>query len=252
MAATHASGLTSLVLTASAPVASRVSAEASAQVGATDLAMQPASDVRAFAIGHGRPDLDAARALLAGHDEISEAFDASLTNAPLALFALGGSSASGDFGSILLETSADLAVEIAGVQPGFFDQAVVGFFDPVFTGNGFESLAFRIEREGETLLEETFDNLASALLFFDDELLGLGDATGEGIEGDLDLRFALALRSGDPGASFSFASAVGISAIPEPSTAVLLACGLILLARRRALASSPPLHRSDENRPFAA
>jgi hypothetical protein len=227
IAASSGRSVRSVVATASASVASHVAAESAARVGSLDLVLRPAADVQAFAFVHAQPDFEAARDLLAQHSLVSSAFDLSVTE-PLALLALGGAATdSGDPQSILLDAQVEIAFAVEATA--YFDQLVVGLFDPIFSGEGFEELDFQIEREGTTIVNEHFEDLVSALAFFDDEVLELG-AWGDGIVGDVDLRFALALRSGDPGASFSFGSAIGISAIPEPSTLVLLAIGLVWLA----------------------
>jgi hypothetical protein len=230
--ATSNGGLVSHALaSASAPVASRVASEADTKVGAPGLTIRPAADVQSFAVLDALPDAAAARNAMTSHERVSNAFEASVTNAALALFALGGASAdSEDPSSILWSSRVEMSLAIGASS--LFDQLVVGLFDPTFSGEGFEALSFRIEREGATIVERSFDDLASALAFFDDGVLELGQWRS-GLVGDLELRFLLDLRAGDAGSSFSFAGAVGTSAIPEPSTLALVACGIAVLAGRK-------------------
>jgi hypothetical protein len=206
-----------------------MTSEAGARFGGASLALAPQSDVQSFAFAHAAPDSEATQALLEPHDEVANAF-AAASGSPFTLLSLGGAApTSEDPQSILLDSNVEMAIDIAG-QSGA-TQLAVGLFDPVFSGEGFAALDFRIEREGVVVLDASFEDLAAALAFFDDEVIGLGD-WAEGVVGDLDLRFALTLRAGDPGSSFSFASVVGTSSIPEPSTLMLVAAGLCELARR--------------------
>jgi hypothetical protein len=223
-----------LLATASAPVASRTTSEAGVRFGGESVALSPQGEAQAFAFAHAALDSEATQALIGPHDEVANAF-ATSTGSPVALLTLGGAAATSDEPqSMLMDANVEMALDIAG--PGGGLPLAVGFFDPVFEGDGFAALAFQIEREGVVVLDASFEDLAAALAFFDDEVIGLGD-WDEGVVGDLDLSFALTLRAGDPGSSFSFTSIVGSSAVPEPSTLMLFAAGLCGLARRARRAS---------------
>ena len=74
--------------------------------------------------------------------------------------------------------------------------------------------------------------MAAALAFIDDNLIDLGLLDALVTDGVLDIVFDLDLTSNDPGDGFRYDLAFG-NAIPEPSTALLLALGLVALAHRR-------------------
>ncbi len=95
-------------------------------------------------------------------------------------------------------------------------------------GEGFTTLAFRVESFGAVLDEELFTDLDEALAFFEDQLFEVDDAFGDDAEAPpLRLVFVATLARGD-----AFGMDLGF-VVPEPSTAPLLALGLLVLASRR-------------------
>jgi PEP-CTERM motif-containing protein len=110
----------------------------------------------------------------------------------------------------------------------------------VVTGTGFNTLRFRVTREGLLVVDQTFATVASAMSFFHDKVLQVSDwTTGVSPDNILDLEFTLDVVGSQAGSAFSTDFLVGnatIAAIPEPSTYVLFAFGLVGLlavARRR-------------------
>jgi hypothetical protein len=81
-----------------------------------------------------------------------------------------------------------------------------------------------------TVLDQVFTDSAAWLAFFEDHPLELGPL-GAGAVDQVHLSMSLELLGDDPAASVSAEFIVGV-AVPEPSTALLLACGLALLAAR--------------------
>jgi hypothetical protein len=61
------------------------------------------------------------------------------------------------------------------------------------------------------VVNQTFNSLATAQDFFDDELLNLGSNGPLTVSGNLDLIFSLSLTTNDPGAGFQFDLAFGNS-----------------------------------------
>ncbi|MDJ0849297.1 MAG: PEP-CTERM sorting domain-containing protein [Myxococcota bacterium] len=113
---------------------------------------------------------------------------------------------------------------------------LLGLLDPIPEGTVERegSLLFRIFAEGDLLFEELFPELGDAFDFFHDNLLEFVD-----IELDADLRPALDVevvlqfqgrvnRAG----GFGFELLVGTAVVPEPSSGLLLAAGLVGLAWR--------------------
>jgi len=122
---------------------------------------------------------------------------------------------------------------------------LLGFLDPVTTG--FDLLRFRANVEGgaaEIDLTWTRVQMLDAIAYFNDHVVVLGDWTGAGTGNILDMQFIFDVTSDDAGANFNTDFLVGNGTItplviPEPSTYVLFAFGLVglgLITRRRRIA----------------
>ena len=107
----------------------------------------------------------------------------------------------------------------------------VALDNPRSTGNGFDTLEFRLDKEGTTVLDQSFTSLAAATAYFTDHVLDLG-GIATGITGTLDLTFYLNLTSNDADAAFQADVLFGDNGavVPEPSTWVSMALGLFVLA----------------------
>ena len=86
----------------------------------------------------------------------------------------------------------------------------VGFLDPVFTGTGFNSLRLIILRQlppnnaATTVLDQTFPDLAAALVFFDNRTLDLGSIlSGVGAENQQFFQINLLISTLSPPDSFN-------------------------------------------------
>jgi len=136
------------------------------------------------------------------------------------------------------EPSAEHSAEI--VLRGTFDRTS---FDDVFVSFGDSSQVTLSEGselrfwlggdEGEILLEQVFGDAATALAFFAG-LLDLGDLIDDADAPGVDrLHLGFALSSTEAGSSAELRFGLGPAIIPEPSTALLLGLGLVVLGRRR-------------------
>ena len=101
------------------------------------------------------------------------------------------------------------------------------------SSNGFAALHFRIDADGESLLDTTFDTEADALDFFTEAFnLGVLGNPEDILE---ELSVTLELEATEAGQGFDLGFTLVLA--PEPRSAALLALGLSFLARRRRLAA---------------
>ena len=145
--------------------------------------------------------------------------------------------------SSMSTATADLNLNITQISNKQF--LVLGLLDPVAAGSGFDTLRFRMTREGTIVLDQTFITVASAMSYFDDQVLQISDwTTGVSTDNVINLEFIFDVTGTKAGSAFNTDFLVGngtptLAAIPEPSTYVLFAFGLVGLltvARRRRLA----------------
>jgi len=232
--------VTALHAHASAPAASTSVAKSHAAVGQPAPGSLAAAGLQAAAFGTGLPSAADANTALAGNPRVRSNFDVGGTSDLLGLVVLGGAYSNRGTGrsqsySAFVDFNLDMGV--VGSQ----QELLIGLLDPNFAGLGFDTLRFRIQQEGTTVVDETFLDPASALTFFDDQTLNLGTWT-TGLVGNLDLTFLLDLTTNDPGAAFALDLLFGNAtlgsgpAVPEPSAVWLFGTaivGLAGLARRR-------------------
>ena len=199
--------------------------ESRAAVGEPTPSLALAAGLQSAAFGTGLPSNADALAALAGNTDVDIVLDPAHA---LGLVVLGGGVASdADATSITFDSSVAFQLDLS--QLSATGQLVVGLLDPELDGAGFDSLQFQILREGVAAVSETFLDVASALAYFDDQVLDLG-GIADGVSGDLDLSFLLSLTSDDPGAAFRTNLIFGN--VPEPATALLLGAALAALALR--------------------
>jgi hypothetical protein len=111
----------------------------------------------------------------------------------------------------------------------------LAFFNPISSGNGFESLALTFDYEGTRVLDMDFSDLATAQAFFSDRIIGLHDLVhATGTERSFDLRFDLQFSNATDSFGFDFliggqnvepsqfARRSSFSAVPEPTTVPLV------------------------------
>jgi hypothetical protein len=109
----------------------------------------------------------------------------------------------------------------------------IGFLDH-FAFDGFDSLGFKLEYEGNTVIDVSFLTLTAADAFFDDQVMTIGDFA-PGPELDIDIDFTFAGSKAGQGYGFAFLIGAdadvtdggGVTAVPEPGTLLTFAGGLL-------------------------
>jgi hypothetical protein len=238
--------LSGLQLTAKASVHSEANVETMIDASGA-FQKRPLGLRDAFAIASQAPGDAAVEAAIADHAQVAAAFADDEIGVVLNLAQIGFKGRQ--------ETDGDAATHRAELEiiPNVFEVSVlqdvmIGFMNPEFFGSGFDSLRFRASNRDETLINVSFDELDEALVYFDDRVLdlgGFGAGCTEPIPGlpsfcllsSLELIFDW--TSDEQGAGFGLDLIVGLTPVPEPSSVLLVALGLAVLAararRRRAL-----------------
>jgi hypothetical protein len=207
-----------------------------------------AFNMGAMATGH--PDAEVVGALLEDDPTVQAGFGEAARF--LALVEMGAGSANGD--AILFEASVCMNIEIHAILS---EQLLVGFLDPEVSASGFDSLRFRIERDGSVVLDQSFGDAGEALGFFDDGLIDLGwlpDVVAVGVSEAVDLEFSFEVLASDPVGAFSLNFVLASTqVVPEPGTGWLLGSGLLGLAwiRVRSESRRARCQRLDRSAPEA-
>jgi hypothetical protein len=201
----------------------------------------PFRDMRdALAHATGRPTAGDVQSAVQGTTQVAAAFSGDAIDIVLSLGQVGFKAGTdGDGASPTRHAEFEVVPDALAVS--VLQDAIVGFMRPEFIGDGFDSLRFQAKLRGQMLADESFEELDEALAYFDDRVLDLGNFS-IGINppptySPLELFFDWtgSEQSGGFGVDFI----VGVTPVPEPSTALLLAIGLAALAerarRRRAL-----------------
>ncbi len=213
-----------------APVSSTVVAESRSAIDLT--AVDAPHDLNAATYAMGQPHGADLTSTLAGNPWVNSNFDMGGTSDIFLLATMSGcypdegSPTSKTFSSFI-----DMDVDMSELT----EQALlVGLMNPEYGVDGFDSLQFRIKQEDSLVYDTIFTDLSSALSFFNDNTLNLGDWSS-GLTGDLDLSFYFDLTTDDLGEGFRFDFIAGNSTIgsgppvPIPSAVWLLGSGLIAI-----------------------
>jgi hypothetical protein len=215
---------------AAASVSEAVVVEARTGVGGAPLAAALAESPDAFALATGNPEAEAVAAALEGHANVSAGLDAASVDEILALCEVDTHNQQDGFGSSILLT-AELQLTLGSLQVEAFDQVLIGFLGSEFEGSGFDLLTFRVERNGESVVEKLFTDTAAAAAYFDDQVISVGDI-GMLPTGPATLQVLFEVLTDDLGAGFGVELLMAGSPIPEPSTALLVAAGVLLFCLR--------------------
>ncbi len=136
-----------------------------------------------------------------------------------------------EFADIILR--AEAGFRKSGLDQDSLDGIFVSFLDSTIDAEqDFADVIFRIENEGDVLLERLFDGFLDAELFFS-STFDLGDFDDHLDVTRVDLRFILEQTHSATGAQLGTFFAVGTIPVPEPGTGILVAVGLVVLASRR-------------------
>jgi hypothetical protein len=166
------------------------------------------------------------------------------SNADSTAFITGPHTQVGEWGRIglNLDSTQDGPDIILRAEAGFLksgrgqdslDGVFVSFLDSAIDAEqNFADVIFRIENEGDVVLERLFDGFLDAELFFS-STLDLGDFDDQLDVTKVDLRFILEQTHSATGAQLGTYFAVGTIPVPEPGTGILVAVGLVVLASRR-------------------
>jgi hypothetical protein len=198
-------------------------AQATANVGVSSEFDRSSPGVHAAGIG--APDPSTVQAAIGTNHNVADAF---ASRPALAIVDLGGFAPEPDTGTaIFFSSSVSLGFDASLLGVSALAPVTVGFLDPISIGDAFERLHFRVTLGGSTLLDEVFLDVATAVAWFDDHVVGLSAPLAP--NSSFDLGFELELTGArSPGFGVDF-----LVSVPEPGTAMLVAMGLIVLAARR-------------------
>jgi hypothetical protein len=210
----------------------RVTASASAPVHGETVARAETNSVDALytvdgpSIGNGArssvsvvPTHEAAAAVFDDAAEVSAAFTTGR------LFAVGAmEGASTNDGTYTYVSSANFKIASDNRH------LRVGLFDAFAVGDGLQNLALTISANGRDVFSRTFASAIEARTYFDDTVLNLALGTTD----DYQLLLSTSYTYTGEGA-FGFGYVLGVSAVPEPATWVLMLAGLTVVLVRRKL-----------------
>jgi hypothetical protein len=180
------------------------------------------------------PDTQTVALQLATNPRVAAGLD---TGAPVRF---AGVAVLSSFGALEFVNAAEFSLltpATSGPTPTTQAALAIGFLDPLFFGDSFESLRLEIEVESTSVLDLTFQEEADAVAFLDDQLLELGQIALDPTDpfGTLELRVRTETRfSASFGSSAQLSFLVALVA-PEPSTGLLLLAALGGLAGLRRL-----------------
>ncbi|MBN8280392.1 MAG: VPLPA-CTERM sorting domain-containing protein, partial [Gammaproteobacteria bacterium] len=128
--------------------------------------------------------------------------------------------------SAVIDFSANL------LELGLGSQLTLAFLDPEVLGAGFDSLRFRLEREGTNLIDVSFYDVLDAVTYFDDQVMAF-DTFAMPDDGTLDLRFLFDIEFTGRDDRFGTDFLVSANTVPLPASFWLLATAVGALATRR-------------------
>ena len=188
------------------------------------------SGLNAFAFATAQPLAADVAAVLTGNLQVTiRQFFGGASCTMLGLASLGGA-LSIDAYFENYHTSLTQTIDL-GTLPGL-KHLLLGLVNPEFVGNT-NYLHFLVTKDGSSFIDETFADTATALAYFTDHALDLGDFTGQ--TGNLDLGLAFDFAPGS-NAGFSSQFLLGAPGVPSPTplptSLLLLASGLAGLVGR--------------------
>jgi hypothetical protein len=173
-------------------VANNNSAHARSTVTQSRFSVGQASGIPAAAFAVGLPLTSDVTSAVADKPNVSAGFTGA-TNTTFGLVVLGGRYPSGGSGAPRSMVSrAEFQVDLA--QLPLTRNLRVGLIGSTSTGVGFDSLRFKILKEGVAIEDQTFASLAAAQTYFSDHLLDFGPIVA-GVSGALDLTIEMTATS---------------------------------------------------------
>jgi hypothetical protein len=233
-----------LTVYAGSSIATEANVEAKANAARALPTAGSGADRDVFAGATALPLAEDSQQVLDENPMVEAAFTAAGVDEILALGRFGmRSSQHADADSILLSAGASFEIDaMSFALPGYArpGNVWIAFFAPALTGDGFESLRVRLARNDDSLLDLVFTDPDQALDQLDQFALDLGAILTLPSDGSLPpisgtrhftVDFDLVVRDLDD--SFGVGFLVGSTPIPEPSTLLLFALGLAVLAVRQ-------------------
>jgi len=173
----------------------------------------------------------------------SSVMDALRSKTDAAAFVSGTHTRAGEWGRVGLNVRSSQAEDGTNIrlEAGFrnrdvvmspLDGVFVDFLSVEIEKAAFSPMRFRIENEGDVLIDETFGRVEEAIVFFS-LVLDLGELAEDFATNAIDLRFVLEVSNATQGSRFGTIFSVGRAVVPEPGSGVLILTGLILLSSRR-------------------
>lgn len=185
---------------------------------------------RSFAAATGVPDAALYEPLLETNGNVAAAFDAS--GAEVVLLGWQGGFPDGLDSAIPTETihtSVDVVFDTKTL--GDSGNLLLGLLNPLYSGQGFDSLDFRVSIDGAPVETQTFTALSAALAYFDDHVIDLGPWVPA--DDELRLRIELDAFFAHDGERFVVTySAANASPVPLPATSLLFLTAMAAVGLR--------------------
>jgi hypothetical protein len=199
----------SLIALTYGPIDRSAIVESRAAVGRAIQDRTLANGLQSAAFATGLPSTADALTVVAGNANVAAELDVGGAGDMLGYVNLGGSYAEdGSGNSQTFSSNVICGIDLS--QLGSMQELKVGLLDPEYTGAGFDSLQFLIQREDSIIENQTFTTLTDALNYFDDNVLPFG-AIDNSVSGSLDLTFSMQLTSSHVGDSFNMNFLIGNS-----------------------------------------
>ena len=232
-----------MLLHAGASIVTGASVEAKATAARPFSEAGSGADPDVFARATALPLAADSQQVFDEHAGVAAAFAAAGVDEILALGRIDMlSSQIADVDSILLSAGASFEIEASTIALAGFPRpgnVWIGFFAPELAGDGFESLRVRLGRNGASVLDLVFTDPDEASSELDQLALDLGAILTDPPPGELPPLIGTGyftadfeLRVRDFNDAFGVGFIVGSTPVPEPSTLLLVALGLAVLARR--------------------
>jgi hypothetical protein len=166
-----------------------------------------------FTAAVAEPAADLYSGLLSSHPIVSAAFND--VGAQVVLLGLQGGSPAAASGGLQSDAfHSRIGTTFDAFALGGSGDLLLGLMDPIYTGQGFDSLDFRVLVDGKLHEEQTFADVLSAVDYFDDHAIDLGSWQGD-VSGGLDITVEMDAQFEHSSEMFFFSFIAG-NAAPVP------------------------------------